>query len=81
MNGCTAESIDTGLSYFINENYDKQITFLSAIERTVAKKLHKISLGYNGELDLTDSLIKSKELGFNRVFLESGTKLTKAFSS
>ena len=33
----------------------------------------------NGDIDLIASLIKLKELGFSRIFLESGLKLTSSF--
>jgi len=42
-------------------------------------KLYKIPLDKNLNLDLTSSLIKAKKLGFNRIFLECGYKLTVNF--
>ena len=41
----------------------------------------KIPLDINYELDLYESLIKAKELGFYRIFLESGIKLASSFLS
>lgn len=42
-------------------------------------KTYKISLNSNGNLDLRESLVKAKGLGFSRIFLESGIKLTTSF--
>ena len=42
-------------------------------------KIYKISLDNNGDLDLKESLTKAKELGFSRIFLEAGAKLTSSF--
>ena len=42
-------------------------------------KTYKISLDNNGNLDLKESLIKAKELGFSRIFVESGEKLATSF--
>ena len=39
----------------------------------------KISLDNNGDLDLKESLSKAKELGFSRIFLEAGARLTTSF--
>ena len=43
--------------------------------RKLKIKTHKISLDKEGNLDLKRSLIKAKELGFSRIFVESGAKL------
>jgi len=42
-------------------------------------KLFKIPLAEDGYFDLKEVLIKAKELGFFRIFLESGVKLTSSF--
>ena len=42
-------------------------------------KIYKISTNNDGYLDLNKSLIKAKKLGFYRIFLESGIKLTTNF--
>ena len=42
-------------------------------------KTYKIALDASGNLDLRESLAKAKELGFSRIFLESGIKLTTSF--
>ena len=42
-------------------------------------ELLKISLDVDNNLDLHETLIKAKELGFYRIFLESGKKMTTSF--
>ena len=42
-------------------------------------ELLKISLDIDNNLDLHETLIKAKELGFYRIFLESGKKMTTSF--
>ena len=42
-------------------------------------KVIKISLDIDNGLDLHEILIKSKELGFYRIFLEFGKKMTTSF--
>ena len=42
-------------------------------------ELMKIPVDINSNLDLQESLIKAKELGFYRILLESGKKLTTSF--
>ena len=42
-------------------------------------KTHKISLDNTGNLDLKESLMKAKEIGFSRIFIETGIKLTTSF--
>mgnify|MGYP001337151069 CR=1 FL=1 len=42
-------------------------------------KYHKISIDIDGNLDLREALIKAKELGFYRIFLESGMELVISF--
>ena len=47
--------------------------------KNIGVELHKISQDINNNLDLHDTLIKAKELGFYRIFLESGKKMTTSF--
>jgi len=42
-------------------------------------KTYKISLDRSGNLDLKESLIKTKKLGFSRIFIEAGIKLSNSF--
>jgi len=42
-------------------------------------ELIKISLDIDNNLDLLETLIKAKELGFYRIFLESGKRMTTSF--
>ena len=42
-------------------------------------KFFKLSIDIDGYLDLHEMLIKTKELGFYRIFLESGMKLVTSF--
>ena len=42
-------------------------------------KTYKIPLDNTGNLDLRKSLIKAKKLGFSRIFIETGIKLTSSF--
>ena len=42
-------------------------------------KLLKLPIDIDGNLDLREALIKAKELGFFRIFLESGMRLTTNF--
>ena len=44
-------------------------------------KTYKISLDKNRNLDLKESLMKAKRLGFSRIFIETGTKLTTSLFS
>jgi len=60
---------------FYNTYNKKKINFLK--KRHV--KIYKISLDLNGDLDLRKVLIKAKKLGFSRIFLETGIKLTSNF--
>ena len=41
--------------------------------------LYQISLDEEGNLDLYQTLLISKELGYQRILLESGTKLINSF--
>ena len=47
--------------------------------KNIGVELHKISQDINNNLDLHETLIKAKELGFYRIFLESGKKMTTSF--
>ena len=60
---------------FYNKENIKKIKFL----KKKKVKLYKIPLDKDKNLDLTTCLFKIKELGFSRVFLESGFILTKNF--
>ena len=42
-------------------------------------KTFKLPLDNSGNLNLKECLIKSKKLGFSRIFLETGLTLTKNF--
>ena len=42
-------------------------------------KTYKIALDNKGNLDLKRSLIKAKKLGFSRILVEAGIKLTTSF--
>ena len=56
----------------VNKNKIKQLKNLKI-------ELLKISLDIDNNLDLHETLIKAKELGFYRIFLESGKKMTTSF--
>jgi len=60
---------------FYNKFNEKKIKLLKRLKI----KIYKISLNENGDLDLRKALIKAKNLGFSRIFLESGIKLTNSF--
>ena len=60
---------------FYNKNNKRKIKLLKKLKI----KIYKISVNKDGKLDLKRSLIKAKELGFSRIFLESGIKLTTNF--
>ena len=47
--------------------------------RRLKIELLKLPIGIDGNLDLNETLIKAKELGFYRIFLESGMKLITSF--
>jgi diaminohydroxyphosphoribosylaminopyrimidine deaminase / 5-amino-6-(5-phosphoribosylamino)uracil reductase len=59
---------------FYNESNRKKIKLLKKHK----VKLYKISLTDN-EINLKEVLIKVKKLGFSRIFVECGIKLTKSF--
>ena len=60
---------------FYNKNNKQKIKLLKKLN----VKLYKISLDKDGKLDLIKLLFKTKKLGFSRVFLESGIRLTTSF--
>ena len=60
---------------FYNKANDSKIKRL----KNLGIELTKISLDIDNNLDLHEALIKSKELGFYRVFLEFGKKMTTSF--
>jgi len=60
---------------FFNKNNKNKINLLKKYK----VKLYKIPLNSRGLLDLKKTLIKSKELGFSRILLESGLSLTSNF--
>ena len=60
---------------FYNKNNKKKINLLKKSKI----KLYKISCGTNAKINLHEALLKAKELGFSRIYLESGIKLIKSF--
>jgi len=69
-----------------NANTYRTIIFYNKVNNNKIMKLKnlgieviKISLDINNGLDLYEILIKSKELGFYRIFLEFGKKMTTSF--
>jgi|TARA_B100000315_G_scaffold258546_1_gene311106 diaminohydroxyphosphoribosylaminopyrimidine deaminase/5-amino-6-(5-phosphoribosylamino)uracil reductase len=60
---------------FYNKFNKKKIKSLKKIKI----ELFKIPIDVDGNLDLHDALIKAKKLGFYRIFLETGMKLTINF--
>ena len=60
---------------FYNQINKKKIKLL----RRLKINAYKISLDKDGNIDLRISLIKAKELGFSRIFLESGITLITSF--
>ena len=60
---------------FHNKINKKKIKLLKKLKI----KTCKISLDVDGKLDLKESLIKAKKMGFSRIFLETGKKLTTSF--
>ena len=64
----------------------RTIIFYNQFNKNKIKKLNKlkvrtfkIPIDLNGNIDLKTSLIKLRELGFSRILLESGLKLTTNF--
>ena len=62
---------------FYNKDKSKKVNLLKRFK----VKLIKVPLDENGNIDLKKSLIIAKQLGFSRILLESGLKLTKSFLS
>jgi len=60
---------------FYNKENKKKIKLLNNLN----VKTYKIPLNQSGNLDLIQSLIKAKKLGFSRIFLESGINLVNSF--
>ena len=60
---------------FYNKSNKKKMQLLKKLKI----KTYKIPLDSDGDLDLKESLIKAKRLGFSRIFLESGIKLIVNF--
>ena len=60
---------------FYNKINKKKIKLLSKLKI----KIFKIPLDINGNLDLKKSLIKARQLGFSRILIETGIKLTTNF--
>ena len=60
---------------FYNKINKKKIISLKKLKI----RTYKIPLDNNGHLDLKASLIKAKEIGFSRIFLETGAILTTSF--
>jgi len=69
------ESINHRTIIFYNKFNKKKIKSLKKLKI----ELFKIPLDKDDNLDLRDALIKAKKLGFYRIFLESGMKLTISF--
>ena len=60
---------------FYNKFNKKKIKLL----KNLKVEFFKLSVDIDNNLDLHETLIKSKELGFYRIFLETGMKLTTSF--
>ena len=67
-------------------NLYKTIVFFNKYNKNKIKlfkkmkiKTFQLPLDNSGNLDLKECLLKSKKLGFSRIFLETGLKLTKKF--
>ena len=60
---------------FFNKFNYKKIKYF----RKMKIKLIKVPLDYDDDFDLKKVLIKIKQLGFSRIFLESGLKMTTSF--
>ena len=84
--------LDRKLKIPLNSNIVKEATshrtiiFYNKVNKNKIKQLKnlkiellKISLDIDNNLDLHETLIKAKELGFYRIFLESGKKMTTSF--
>ena len=62
---------------FYNKNNKAKMRLLKKLK----VKIYKIPLDIHGDLDLKKSLLRAKELGYSRIFLESGIKLISNFLS
>ena len=84
--------LDRKLKIPLNSNIVKEATshrtiiFYNKVNKNKIKQLKnlkiellKISLDIDNNLDLHETLIKAKELGYYRIFLESGKKMTTSF--
>ena len=60
---------------FYNEINLKKIKLLKRFKI----RSFRISLEKDGNLDLREALLKAKDLGFSRIFIEAGSKLTASF--
>ena len=60
---------------FYNKDNKRKIKLL----KNLGIKIYKIPVNGVGNLDLRQVLIKAKKLGFSRIFLETGIKLTNNF--
>lgn len=60
---------------FYNKKHPKKIKSL----KILGIKVYKIPTNKNGDLDLKKSLNKARTLGFYRIFLETGLKLSNSF--
>jgi len=60
---------------FYNKNDKRKINLL----KNLGVRAYNIPVNDDGNLDLKKALIKAKELGFSRIFLESGIKLVNSF--
>ena len=84
--------LDRKLKIPLNSNIVKEATnhrtiiFYNKVNKNKIKQLKnskiellRISLDIDNNLDLHETLIKAKELGYYRIFLESGKKMTTSF--
>ena len=69
------ESKDFRTIVFFNKFKKEKIKLLNELNI----KTYKIPLDNDGNLNLRESLIKAKKLGFYRIFLETGKELTTSF--
>jgi len=60
---------------FYNETNNEKIQLLKKLKI----KTYKIALDKSGNLDLNETLVKAKKLGFSRIFIEAGIILTNSF--
>ena len=60
---------------FYNKQHTKKIKLL----KRLGVKTYKIPVNKYGQLNLKQALLKAKKLGFSRIFVESGLKLSTSF--